>query len=179
MDSEPNQIKARRAQKTQKMLETLSTQLINLKLDELSQSVTELNNNLAHDRRIAQIKVKSTGDFELLGENGAVISSSLSAGQMQILIMALVSGLAQVTQYKAPYVIDTPLARLDKDHRQRLFKHWGSLDQQVILLSQDTEITPEVKKTLEQYVQKTYLVKAESLLTGGARSDLIEDSYFN
>lgn len=179
MDSEPNQVKARRAQKTQKMIETLSERLINLKLDELSQAVTTLNNKLAHDRRIAQIKIKSSGDFQLLGENGAVISSSLSAGQMQILIMALVSGLAQVTGYDAPYVIDTPLARLDDGHRQSLFKHWSSLNQQVILLSQDTEITPEVKNSLAQHVQKTYLVKAESLATGGARSNLIEDSYFN
>jgi DNA sulfur modification protein DndD len=161
------------------MIETLSERLINLKLDELSQAVTELNNKLAHDRRIAQIKIKPSGDFQLLGENGAEISSSLSAGQMQILIMALVSGLAHVTGYEAPYVIDTPLARLDADHRQSLFRHWSSLNQQVILLSQDTEITPEVKSSLAQHVQKTYLVKAESLATGGARSSLIEDSYFN
>ena len=179
MDSEPNQVKARRAQRTQKMIETLSERLINLKLDELSQVVTTLNNNLAHDKRIAQIKIKSSGDFQLLGENGAVISSTLSAGQMQILIMALVSGLAQVTGYDAPYIIDTPLARLDVGHRQRLFKHWSNLNQQVILLSQDTEITPEVKNSLAQHLQKTYLVKAESLATGGARSSLIEDSYFN
>lgn len=179
MDSEPNQIKARRAQKTQKMMETLSEQLINLKLNELSQAVTALNNTLAHDKRIAQIKIKTSGDFLLLGENGAVISSSLSAGQMQILIMALVSGLAQVTGYGAPYVIDTPLARLDDGHRQRLFKHWSNLKQQVILLSQDTEITPEVKNSLAKHVQKTYLVKAESLATGGALSNIIENSYFN
>ena len=179
MDSEPNQVKARRAQRTQKLIETLSERLVNLKLDELSQAVTSLNNNLAHDKRIAQIKIKSSGDFQLFGENGAVISSSLSAGQMQILIMALVSGLAQVTGYDAPYVIDTPLARLDVDHRQSLFKHWSSLNQQVILLSQDTEITSEVKNALARHVQKTYLVKAESLATGGARSSLIEDSYFN
>ena len=179
MDSEPNQVKARRAQRTQKLIETLSERLVNLKLNELSQAVTSLNNNLAHDKRIAQIKIKSSGDFQLFGENGAVISSSLSAGQMQILIMALVSGLAQVTGYDAPYIIDTPLARLDVDHRQSLFKHWSSLNQQVILLSQDTEITSEVKNALARHVQKTYLVKAESLATGGARSSLIEDSYFN
>jgi DNA sulfur modification protein DndD len=130
-------------------------------------------------QHLHRIIYRLSGDFQLLGENGAVISSSLSAGQMQILIMALVSGLAKVTGYSAPYVIDTPLARLDADHRKGLFKHWSSLNQQVILLSQDTEITTEVKNSLAQHVQKTYLVKAESLATGGARSSLIEDSYFN
>lgn len=178
LDSVPNQVKAQRAQATKLVLDELMQDLISMKLDELGKAVTDLNHKLAHDKRIARVKIKSTGDFQLYGENGLEISSALSAGQMQILIMALVSGLAEVTGYQAPYVIDTPLARLDDEHRQGLFKHWSSLNQQVILLSQDTEITQEVKQKLSPSIQKTYLVKAESLSTGGARSTLIENQYF-
>ncbi len=96
-----------------------------------------------------------------------------------LLIMSLVSALAEVTQYQAPLVIDTPLARLDECHRQGLFKHWQGLQQQVILLSQDTEITPEVCRQLDASVGKTYLVQAKSLATGGAQSIVTENTYFN
>lgn len=178
LESEPNQIKGGRAEQTKQLLVQLKTQLIAKKLDELSLVVTEIHQNLAHDERIGRILIKPTGDFELYGTNQALISSSLSAGQMQILIMALVSALAQITYCAAPFVIDTPLARLDSSHRQGLFKHWCGLPQQVILLSQDTEITFEVKEQLHGHIQKTYLVKADSLDTGGASSRIIENAYF-
>ena len=97
---------------------------------------------------------------------------------MQILIMSLVSALAEVTRYQAPFVIDTPLARLDNLRRNNLFKHWAGLSQQVILLSQDAEVTPTVKDSLQNFVCKIYLVKANALSSIGARSKVIEDVYF-
>lgn len=97
---------------------------------------------------------------------------------MQILIMSLVSALAEVTHYPAPFVIDTPLARLDEGHREGLFKHWSGLEQQVILLSQDTEITPEVYRRLDPHIGRTYLVEAESLDSAGACSRVTADVYF-
>ena len=117
--------------------------------------------------------------MRLYGGNGRETQVDLSAGQMQILIMSLISALAEITDYQAPFVIDTPLARLDIAHRQGLFKHWTKLSQQVILLSQDAEVTPEICRELQPYVNKTYLVQAESLDTAGACSKVIENAYFN
>lgn len=76
-------------------------------------------------------------------------------------------------------VIDTPLARLDAGHRQGLFNHWTRLPQQVILLSQDTEITAEIRQELAKHICSTYLVRAKSLPTGGAQSHVLANQYFN
>lgn len=116
--------------------------------------------------------------MRLFGRDGHETQVDLSAGQMQILIMSLISALAEITHYQAPFVIDTPLARLDSEHRQGLFDHWKGLSQQVILLSQDAEVTPEIWKSLSSHVNKTYLVQAESLKTAGASSKVIENTYF-
>lgn len=177
MNGQPEQQKAQRANKMVKMIEELSEQLINAKLQALSERATTLNSQIAHDKRIHRIDVASDGTFKRLSENGTEVID-LSAGQMQILIMSLISALADVTHYHAPFVIDTPLARLDEGHRQGLFNHWSNLQQQVILLSQDTEITAEVRQQLHHYVSKTYLIQAETLVTGGAKSHIKENVYF-
>ena len=75
-------------------------------------------------------------------------------------------------------MIDTPLARISSTNREGLFQHWISLKQQVILLAQDTEITSEVYQRLKPHISKTYLVRAQSLDTMGARSEVIENAYF-
>ena len=48
----------------------------------------------------------------------------------------------------------------------------------MILLAQDTEITSEVYQRLKPHISKTYLVRAQSLDTMGARSEVIENAYF-
>ena len=178
IDAQPDQIKSHRANQTRDVIDNIRKKLIQLTLDELSSTATNIHKQLAHDERIARIEILSTGGFKVYAQDGSDITVGLSSGQTQILIMSLVPALAKVTHYLAPFVIDTPLGRLDKDHRQRLFNHWAGLSQQVILLSTDTEITSDVLSQLRNHVQKTYLVTAQTLASGGARSEICENQYF-
>ncbi|HHK5987899.1 DNA sulfur modification protein DndD [Neisseria sp. P0009.S008] len=178
-NNNPQLLKSRRAGELDKVIVRLTEELMKRKVQEVGETATRINCKIAHDERIERISIDAAGRMALFGRDGNETRVDLSAGQMQILIMSLVSALAEVTQYKAPFVIDTPLARLDEGHRQGLFQHWSGLEQQVILLSQDTEITSEVCRQLEPYISKTYLVKAQSLDTAGARSSVIPDVYFD
>lgn len=174
----PRLLKSRRARDVEKVIVRLTEELMKRKVGEVGEAATRINRAIAHDERIDRIRIDAGGRMALFGRDGYEARVDLSAGQMQILIMSLVSALAEVTQYRAPFVIDTPLARLDDGHRQGLFKHWSSLEQQVILLSQDTEITAEVSRQLEPHISRTYLIEAESLDTAGARSLVTADVYF-
>lgn len=178
-DNNPKMLKSRRAGDVEKVIERLKERLLAEKTKILSDAATRINREISHDARIDRVRIDALGQMTLFGQDGCETRVALSAGQMQILIMSLVSALAEVTKYHAPLVIDTPLARLDEGHRQGLFKHWQSLQQQVILLSQDTEITPEVYRRLDASVSKTYLVQAKSLATGGAQSLVTENTYFD
>lgn len=176
--SNPMLLKSRRAGQVEKVISVLTDALMRQKVDEIGETATRINHTVAHDARIHKIHIETNGRMELYGRDDRPTRVDLSAGQMQILIMSLVSALAEVTRYPAPFVIDTPLARLDEAHREGLFKHWSGLKQQVILLSQDTEITPEVYRRLDPHIGRTYLVKAESLDSAGARSHVTADVYF-
>ena len=177
-NSNPRLQKSRRAGEMDKVIEELTQRLLQRKVQAVGETATRINKNIMADIRIDQIKIEPDGKMVLSGRDGRTSVVDLSAGQMQILIMSLVSALAKVTDYYAPFVIDTPLARISSANREGLFQHWISLKQQVILLAQDTEITSEVYQRLKPHISKTYLVRAQSLDTMGARSEVIENAYF-
>lgn len=177
-ENNPQLLKSNRASKINQVIDELRAALLQQKVAAISETATRLNREIAHDQRIHQITIEPSGKMVLRGKDGRVSGVDLSAGQMQILIMSLVSALAEVTQYHAPFVIDTPLARLDMGHREGLFRHWSNLSQQVILLSQDSEITPEICRRLRPHIACTYLVKANDLSSAGARSQVQADAYF-
>ena len=56
-------------------------------------------------------------------------------------------GLAKASNSAAPTIIDTPLGRLDSDHRLNLVeKYFPTASKQVILLSTDEEINKKYHK---------------------------------
>ena len=97
------------------MIDRLKEALLKEKVEILAQTATRMNQAIAHDALIGQIRIDDHGRLRLFGCDGHETQVDLSAGQMQILIMSLISALAEITHYQAPFVIDTPLARLDSD----------------------------------------------------------------
>lgn len=49
--------------------------------------------------------------------------ASLSNGEKQIFIMALYYSLAQLSSHEIPFIIDTPFARIDTEHRKNIALH--------------------------------------------------------
>jgi DNA sulfur modification protein DndD len=97
--------------------------------------------------------------IKIVGE-GAVPASKLSAGERQLLAVAVLWALAQASGRKLPTVIDTPLGRLDSSHRksfvQNYFPYAG---EQVILLSTDEEIVGSYHRSLKKHTSHQYLIE--------------------
>ncbi|EKN4119842.1 DNA sulfur modification protein DndD [Yersinia enterocolitica] len=83
-----------------------------------------------------------TFDVELVDENGSVVNRKLlSAGEKQIYAIAILEALAKTSGRDLPVIIDTPLGRLDSQHRDKLINHYFPFaSHQVVLLSTDTEV---------------------------------------
>src|SRR5262249_29402785 len=70
-----------------------------------------------------------------------VPKNQLSAGEKQIYAISVLWALAQASGRPLPMVIDTPLGRLDSDHRAHLVdRYFPTASHQVVILSPDTEI---------------------------------------
>lgn len=83
--------------------------------------------------------------------------SDLSAGEKQIYAIAMLWALRQVSGRPLPVLIDTPLGRLDSDHRQGMIeKYFPQASHQVILFSTDTEIDAEFFAQMKSKTARTY-----------------------
>lgn len=94
----------------------------------------------------------------LYGRDGHELPSDrLSAGERQLLAVALLWGLAKASGRPLPTAIDTPLGRLDADHRNHLVeRYFPYASHQVLLLSTDEEISGEYLARLQPWVGRSY-----------------------
>lgn len=81
----------------------------------------------------------------------------LSAGERQLMSVSILWGLAQASARNLPTVIDTPLGRLDSEHRANIIqKYFPNASHQVLLLSTDQEIESTAEALLAPYIGKAY-----------------------
>lgn len=94
----------------------------------------------------------------LYGRDGAPLSPErLSAGERQLLAIALLWGLAKASGRPLPTAIDTPLGRLDTGHRVHLVERYLPFaSHQVLLFSTDEEITGDYFERLRPWIGRTY-----------------------
>lgn len=83
--------------------------------------------------------------------------TKLSAGERQIFATSLLWALAEISDRPLPFIIDTPLGRLDNDHRDNLINNFfPEAAHQVIIFSTDTEIDDKQFKKLEGCISQAY-----------------------
>lgn len=88
------------------------------------------------------------------------VEQHFSAGEQQIFVMSLYQSLAEIRTLELPFVIDTPLARIDSEHRRNILDHFFSrLPGQVIILSTDEEINNEGMAVLSSKISDVYLIE--------------------
>lgn len=88
------------------------------------------------------------------------VEQHFSAGEQQIFVMSLYQSLAKIRTSELPFVIDTPLARIDSEHRRNILDHFFyRLPGQVIILSTDEEINNEGIAVLSPKISDVYLIE--------------------
>ncbi len=82
-----------------------------------------------------------------------------SAGQTQIIAYSFIAGLSQYTTRNAPVVIDTPIGRLDPEHKANLIEFYHEFSDQVIILYQPNELTEDDIEIMSEYISKHFEIK--------------------
>lgn len=114
------------------------------KVTKLSAMATQCFHELVDkDSLVSQILIDhDTLDVTMLDLDGReLLKNQLSAGEQQMFAISIVWALALSSGYKAPVIIDTPMARLDSAHRTNFVtKYLPAASSQVMVLSTDEEI---------------------------------------
>ena len=114
------------------------------KIGVLATTMTQCYKQLANKKNlINRIEMDDvTLDFTYYDFNGERIpNDSLSAGERQLMVISLLWALAICSKKKLPVIIDTPLSRMDSNHRVSLITtYFPQASEQTIILSTDSEI---------------------------------------
>jgi len=149
-----------RAIKTQIVLEKYRERVTELKIQELEQAIAQHFNLLCRKQvLVREVRIdRKRFTVELFGPNRTLLpTSDLSAGEKQLYAMALLWALRAISGRGLPIIVDTPMGRLDRTHRDALLRHFfPHAAHQVIVLSTDTEITPEAYDRLQSVVSHTF-----------------------
>ncbi|MCF5856323.1 DNA sulfur modification protein DndD [Aeromonas veronii] len=146
--------------KLQGIVDAFKADLIKDNIDKLqTKIISKFNQIKRKDSLITKIEI-DTDTFVLTlyaQDNKPISPARLSAGERQLLAIAVLWGLADESGKELPTIIDTPMGRLDGQHRSHLIHHYfPQAASQVILLSTDEEIQGKYYKELKPYIAKEY-----------------------
>ena len=151
--------RAEMAGRTQTVLDEYKAELTRRKLALLEHSLVSHFNQLCRKHAfVDRITVDRTTFAMTLHRAGhAFTRAQLSAGENQLLAIAMLWALRELSGRATPVIIDTPLSRLDSQHRQSmLHDFFPRASHQVILLATDAEIDAAAVKRLAPVIARVY-----------------------
>ena len=156
--------------KVKDILSSFHVKALDYHIKKLEKLILESFNNLHRKKNyVKSIKI-NTSSFELQlfeKKNIEIDTDKLSAGERQLLAVAILWGLAKASNSAAPTIIDTPLGRLDSEHRLNLVEqYFPTASKQVILLSTDEEINKKYHKYIKPYLTRSYKVEYDQSING-------------
>ncbi len=130
------------------------------KIGILALTMTECYKKLANKKNLIEniLIDPVTLDFCYMGSDANVVpKESLSAGEKQLMVISLLWALAICSKKKLPIIIDTPLSRMDSNHRLSLITtYFPQASEQTIILSTDSEIDAYYYDVMKENVGDEY-----------------------
>jgi len=166
------------SEKTKIIMDQFKKRVLEHHIFKLENFIKECFNFLIRKEEFLE-KVKiDINDFALLlydKKDRNIETSTLSAGERQLLAVAILWALAKASNKLSPTIIDTPLGRLDSKHRLNLVeKYFPNASHQVILLSTDEEINKNYLNIMKESISKSYLINFDPKINGS----VVEKGYF-
>ena len=152
------------ALRMQYVLDTYSANLKERKIQEIESNLLDTIRQMLHKKHIHRIEIDRE-TFEIrIYENGDDDDPGTlkSMGEKQIVGTALLWAIARTSRRSLPFVIDTPLGRLDGKHLANLIdRFYPFASHQLILLSTDREIGFRERKMLARYISRSYKITCD------------------
>ncbi|NMA91049.1 MAG: DNA sulfur modification protein DndD [Amphibacillus sp.] len=109
-------------------------------------------------------------------ENKIINKTILSAGENELLVLAIIWGTLHSSNKEIPIVLDTLLGRLDLDHKATVINELvPRFGKQCIILATDSEITEDLVEDLAKFVTNYYTLNYDTK----KKQTNIEKRFFN
>jgi len=156
-------IQAQLATKVQKVLDEYILKLKKKKLQLLEEYLLEELQRLLHKENLITKVTIDKESFEITlydKDENAIPKDLLSKGEQQMFATGVLLALAKTSGKPLPFMIDTPLARLDVSHRDNMIeKFFPYASHQVVIFSTDSEISQDYYQQLLPYLSRSYAME--------------------
>lgn len=88
----------------------------------------------------------------------------LSKGEKQVFVMSLYWAIMNQSNNEIPFIIDTPFARIDADHRDNITKHFFTqLKGQLFVMSTDEELSQHHLASMADQIAELYMLEYDEI----------------
>lgn len=177
--AKPSMRRAARAMQVASMVDEIVSKAVPGQISAIAEEMTKAHRTMSHKKDLVErIEIDDDCNVKLLNSDGMDLRTfDLSAGEKQIFTQALFSAVSSVSGHGFPMVVDTPLGRLDVEHRKGVLSHLARRRHQVLLLSTNTEVVGDYLREIEDHVQKKYIVQFERM--GDIGQSIVKQGYFD
>lgn len=151
------------SQRSREVLALFKDRLLASKAQWLSNMITAEFSGLMRKRKLVSRVLVNPDTYAVTIEapdGHELPMARLSAGERQLLAVAVLSALIRERKGQFPVAVDTPLARLDKRHRRSLVQRFfAKISHQVIVLSTDEEVGDDLFVDVAPSMSKSYILE--------------------
>lgn len=141
-------------------LQSIKDKIMHEIREEIQDNTKSYFSNLISEKNFSNFQIDP--NYELIIEqDGFNAITSLSAAETLCLGYSFMSALRQGSKFLAPIIIDTPLAKIDREYRINVadwFKK-SLKNAQVVLLVTNTEYTDEFRKAVKPSISKEFVLE--------------------
>ena len=177
--AKPSMRRATRAHLVAGVVDEIVKKAVPSQINAIAKTMTTAYRSMAHKKdMVERVDIDEDCNVKLLNSAGTDVRHyDLSAGEKQIFTQALFSAVSSVSRRGFPTVVDTPLGRLDIEHRKGVLNHLTERPHQVILLSTNTEVVGDYLKEIESNILKKYMIYFERV--GEIGQSRVSPGYFD
>ncbi len=172
-----NSLQANAIGEKDKLTKLIDAYITRRKVDIYKQLNVELNHILKEVFRKSNLieKVNLTDQaLEIMQKKKQISFEQFSAGEQQMLIVAVILSIIKVSNNLNPLVLDTFIGRLDSSHTKNVLTYLSEeIQNQVLILTTDKEITEREYYMFEPKINCAYT------LTNDGYKTILTEGYFN
>ena len=140
----------------------LSNSLLNEKLSQLEVEFDKVFKRILRKKDVIyKVRInRENYQIELFDEQGDFVNKkAISSGEKQVFALAMIEALGKTSGKDLPFIIDTPLGRLDSKHRKNIVNDFFPvIGKQIVILSTDTEVDKNYQESIQDYLSHQYVI---------------------
>lgn len=160
-----------------KNINVIPYKYVSVRKDQLSNYI-QVNNNFLELYGKAKLSVELNRlEMDIVDsvELPSPIKVPFSKGERQVYIMSIYLALLKTSRKDIPFFIDTPFARIDSNHREKIIKEFFlNIRNQLFVLSTDEEIVGAYKEKMDEQISDIFTLK----ISNYGRTKIVPNEYF-